>query len=52
MESHSFAFSVLFSYAFPTLATKSFTVSHRSLKGKKNKKLHYTNKAYTVNSML
>lgn len=34
IESHSSAFSALFSYAFPTLATKSLTVSQRTLDGK------------------
>lgn len=33
MASASSLFSVALSYAFPTSATKSFTVPHRNLKG-------------------
>lgn len=42
MASASSLFSVALSYAFPTSATKSFTVPHRNLKGERGKTRFFT----------
>lgn len=42
MASASSLFSVALSYAFPTSATKSFTVPHRNLRGGRRETAFYT----------